>query len=124
MAPCVRARLERGDGRDVRLRRAFFQVLVEERAQDFASEGERRVAVEFDRAERAALPYLLTVVPRAEDEEDLVVLRVLRLDGLVDGDVAVDVLLIPEAVDEHHGNLEGLRGENLVDGLPLPEGVV
>src|SRR3954466_15351183 len=117
MTPGVRPRLERCDGRHVRLRRAVFEVMVEEWAQDFAPEDERRVAVELQSAERASVPYLLPVMPGPEHEEDLVVVRVLRLDGLVDGDGAVDVLLIPEAVDEHHRNLQGLRGENLVHGL-------
>src|SRR3954471_7192628 len=124
MKPSVRSRLERCDGRHVGLRRAVLQILVEEGAQDFAAEGERRVAVELQSTERASVPNLLSVMPRPEHEKDLVVLRVLRFDGLVDGDAAVYVLLIPKAVDEHHRNLQGLRGENLVNGLPLPEGVV
>jgi hypothetical protein len=69
-------------GRDVGLRRAVLQVLIEERPQDLAPERERRVAVEADRAERAAVVDLLAVVPRAHHQEHLVVRRVLRLDRL------------------------------------------
>src|ERR1043166_10305848 len=63
-------------------------------------------------------------MPGAEDEKDLVVVRVLRLDGAVDGGRAVDVLLIPEAVNEHDGNFQGLRSENLIHGLLAPPRVV
>ena len=63
-------------------------------------------------------------MPRAHHQKHLVVVGVLRLDRLVDGDGAVDVLLIPEAVDQHHRNGQRLRGELLVDRLIAPEGVV
>ena len=123
-APSVGAGFEGGDRRDVGLGGAVFEILIEEGAQNFALELKRGVGVEFQRAEGAAVFDFLTVMPRAHDEEDFVVVGVFRLDGFVNGDGAVDVLLIPEAMDEHHGDFQGLGGENLVDGLFAPEGVV
>ena len=78
----------------------------------------------MDCAQRAALADLLPVIPRPEREVDHVVVRVLRLDRLVDGDRAVDVLLVPEARDQQHGHLQRLGSQDFVDRLPAPEGVV
>src|SRR6185436_1812376 len=120
----VRAGLERGHRSDVRLRRAVLEVLREERREDLLPEIERRIAAELDRAERAALVDLLAVMPGTDDEKDLVVRRVLRLDRFVDRRRAVDVLLIPEAVHDHHRNRERLGREDLVHRLIAPERVV
>jgi hypothetical protein len=94
------------------------------KGQDLAAEGKRRVAAEPQGAERATVVDRLSVVPGTEDEEELVPRRVLRLQRLPDGDRPVDVLLVPEGVDEHRRHREGLGGEDLVDGLFLPERVV
>ncbi len=64
------------------------------------------------------------MMPRADDEENLVVGGVLRLQRLVNRDGTVDVLLIPKTVDEHHWNRERFGGQNLVHGPVAPEGVV
>ena len=101
-----------------------FQILREERSEDVFAKVEGRVAVKFDGAQGAAIFDTLAVVPGAHDEEDLVVAGVFGLDGFVDGHRAVDVFGVPEAVDEQGGNGEGFGGEELVDGLILPEGVV
>ena len=122
--PGVGARLERADGRDVAARRAVLEVPGQERGQDLAAEEEGGVAIEAQRAERAPVGDLLAVVPRAEHQEHAVVVRVLGLEGLVDGDGAVDVLLVPQAVHEHHRDTERPRAQQLVHGLVAPEGVV
>ncbi len=49
---------------------------------------------------------------------------VLRLDGLVDGHRAVDVLLVPQAVHQHDRHLQRLLRQRLVHGLLAPERVV
>ena len=122
--PRVRAGLERRHGRDIRLRRAVLEVLVEERPQDLLPERAPGVAAELQGAERAGVLDLLPVVPGPHHEEHLVVGGVLRLERLVDGDGAVDVLLIPEPVHQHHRHGQRLRREDPVDGLVAPERVV
>ena len=122
--PRVRAGFERHDGRDARGRRPVLEVLIEERPQNLPAERERGITFEPDRAEGAAVPDLLAVVPRAHHEEHLVVTGVLGLDGLVHGGRAVDVFLVPQTVDEHHGHLQRLRRQDAVDRLVAPKGVV
>ncbi len=75
-------------------------------------------------AERAPLPDHLAVVPRAHGEEDFVVPGILGLDRPVDRGRSVNVLLVPEAVDEHDRHLQGLLREELVHGLLPPVRVV
>ena len=95
LLPLVGAGFEGGDGA-TDLRRVVLQVVGEEGREDVLAEVEAGVLAEVERAEGAGVFDLLTVVPRAHHEEDLVVRRVLGLDGLVDGDGAVDVFLVPE----------------------------
>src|SRR6185295_7032291 len=71
--PGVRAGFERDDRWEIGFRRAVFQVLVEERAENLLAEVQRGVAVELQRAEAAAVPNLLTVMPRSQDEKHGVV---------------------------------------------------
>ena len=85
------------------MRRSVLQILREERTRELLTEILAGIAVEANRAEGAALFDFLTVMPGAEDELDLVV-RVFGLDGLVDGDGSVNVLLIPQAGDQHGGD--------------------
>src|SRR5262249_39109832 len=103
---------------------AVLQILSEKRRKDLLAEIKRGVAAELDGPQRAAVSNHLAMMPRADDEEDLVVRAVLRLDRLVDGGSAVDVFLVPEAMDQHHRRFQRLFGEQLVNGLVLPEGVV
>ncbi len=64
------------------------------------------------------------VEPGADGEVQHVV-RIVRRERVPDGDVAVDVLLVPERVDQHGGHRErAAGGEQLVERLPLPERVV
>ena len=122
--PGVGPGLVGGDRSQVGRGRAVPEVLVEERAQDLLAEVEGGVASESQRAERAAVPDLLAVIPRAHDQEHLVVGRVLGLERPVDGRCSVDVLLVPEAVDQHHRHAQRLRRQQPVDGLVTPEAVV
>src|SRR6185295_9939830 len=126
-APRVGAGLEGNDRRDRRRLLAVLAVLqipVEKRAQDLAAERERGVAAELHRPDRRAVADLLAVVPRPEHQEYLVVVRVLGLERLVHRDRTVDILLVPEAVDQHHRHGERLLGEQLVDRLVTPERII
>src|SRR6185369_2672410 len=122
--PRVRAGFESLYRGDARFRRTVFQVLIEERTQNLTTERQRRIAIELYRAERTAVTNLLPVVPWTKHEKHLVVVRIFRLDRFVDGDVAVDIFLIPQTVYEHHGNLERLLREDFVHRLILPVRVV
>ena len=124
MPPVVRARLERRDGRDVGLGAPPFRCCARKGRRIRLPERLRRVAVELDRAERASLPDHLSVVPGSHDEKDHVVAGVLGLEHLVDRGRAVDVLLVPQAVDQHDRDLQGLLREELVDRLVPPVRVV
>src|SRR5204863_5871508 len=123
-APGVRPGLKRYDGREVGLWRAVLEVLVKKRPQDLPAEVQPRIAAEFQSAERAAVTDLLAVMPRTHHQKYLVVRGVFRLDRLVDGDVAVDILLVPEAVHQHNGHLHRLGRQNAIHGLVTPEGIV
>ena len=67
---------------------------------------------------------LLAVAPRPEDEVHAIVAHVLGLDGLVHRDVAVDVLLVPQTVHQHHRHGQRTGREDPVHRLVPPEGVV
>ena len=83
LTPGVGAGLEGGDGGHVRLAGPVLQVLGQERPQDFAAKVERGVAAEFQGAQAAAVVDHLAVMPGADDQEHLVVVRVLRFEGLI-----------------------------------------
>src|SRR4030095_15526303 len=120
----VRSRLERGDRGDVGLRSAVLQILSEKRTEDFLAEVKGGVAAELYGAERTAVADHLTMMPWADYQQDLGVCRVLRFDGLVHREGAVNVFLVPQAVNEHHRRFQRLGGQQLVDGLVAPESVV
>ena len=64
------------------------------------------------------------MVPRPHHQKHLVVIGIFRLDGFVHGDRAVNVFLIPQAVDEHDRHGQRFLREQLVDCLIAPECVV
>ena len=63
-------------------------------------------------------------MPGTHHEKYFVVAGVLWLDRVIDRDRPVDIFLIPKAVDEHHGHLQGLGRQNLVHRLIAPERIV
>ena len=84
-----------------------------------------RIAAELDCTDAAAVQALLVVEPRTHDEKQLRRIGgVLRLQCLVERDIAVDVLLVPQAMDQHDRNGDALLGQYLVHGLVLPKSVV
>src|SRR5262245_16103847 len=64
------------------------------------------------------------MIPRTDNQKHLVVVRVLWLDGFINGDWAVDILLVPQAMDEHDRHPKRLRRQDAIDGLVAPEAVV
>src|SRR5215472_12166553 len=82
--PSVCARLECRNRCHVRLGCVVFQILVEKWTKNVFPKIETGIAVEFKAAKRTAIANFLTVVPRPKNEKHFVVIRVLRLDRLVD----------------------------------------
>src|SRR6266496_1597113 len=98
--------------------------MIQKRAEDLLAKIEASIAGEFQRPQSAAVPDFLTVMPWAHHQKYLVVACVLWLDRFVECECAVDVFLVPKAVDEHYRNFERVRGKNLVHGLLLPPRIV
>src|SRR6185503_17529704 len=122
--PLIGPGLKRDHRRHVGFWRVVFQIMIQKRAKNISPEIESCVAVEFDRAKRAAIFYFLSVMPRTKHHKDFVARSVLWLDRLVDSDVSVDVFLIPQAVNKHHWDFQGLCRQDFVHRLILPERVV
>ncbi len=122
--PGVRPCLVRGNRSDIRLRRAILQVPCQKRRQNLSPKIKSRVAAEFQRPQSAGVPDLLSVMPRPHHQKHFVIPAVLRLQRLVQRRRPVNILLVPQAVYEHHRHFQRLRGKNLVHRLFLPKGVV
>src|SRR6185503_18113442 len=121
--PPVRSRFKCHHRSDVSFG-TVLKIVIEKQPQDFLAKSQGRIAVELNSAERAPFTNFLTMVPGTQHQKNFVVVGVLWLDCFVDRDVAVDVLLVPKAMHQHHWNLQRLRCENFVDCLVLPPGVV
>src|SRR5579859_221337 len=98
--------------------------MVEKRAKNFTAEVKPGIAVELQSTECAAIADLLSVVPRPYYQKNFIVVGIFGLDGLVNGDGAVNIFLVPEAVHQHDRNFERLRGKDFVHGLVAPESVI
>src|SRR6185369_2840272 len=66
----------------------------------------------------------LSVIPGPKRQEDSVVGGVLGFDRAIDGGCPVNVLRVPQRMDDHDGNLERLPAEDSVHRLALPEAIV
>ena len=84
----------------------------------------RRVALELDHADAAALAAALAVVPRPEHEVHETAVWILRRERLVERRRAVDVLLVEQPADDQHRHRERLFREHAVHRLRLPPGVI
>ncbi len=122
--PVVFAGVVDEDGRSVGFGCAFFEVLAEEGKHDLVAEVGGGVAVPGEGAEDVALAIDLAVEPGAHDEVVHGVGGVFGLEGAIAVDGSPHVFLIPEALKPHGRDGEGTRGDELVEGLTLPEGVV
>src|SRR6202021_1152723 len=72
----------------------------------------------------AAVFYFLGVMPRPNDQKDLVIILVFEFDGLVHRNGAIDVFLVPQAVYQHGGYFERLAGQQFIHCLAAPKRVV
>ena len=108
------------DGRAVLV--LVLEVVGEQRGHDLLAELAGRGAAERDRPQAVAVaPHPAAVVPRADDQ-GVQAVAVLLLEGLVDPERAVEILLVPPAgdVQRRHAGAAQTRG----DGLLAPEAVV
>ncbi len=108
----------------MRRRRVILEALVEERPPHRHAELARGVAVEAQRAERAAVVVDAGVPPRPEREEAAIAARVLGLERVIARDRAVHVLLVPQARDDQRRHDQRLGGEKLDDRQALPVRIV
>src|ERR1041385_3092196 len=99
-------------------------MLLKKWTENLAPKIERGVAAELQRAERASIVNRLPMGPRTHDQENFIIGGVLRFDGFLNRDRAVDVLLIPEAVHEHHRDFERFFGQGFIYRLFAPVKVV
>ena len=112
--------MKRIDWSNVEFGSIVFQEMREEWSKNVLAEIESAVAVEFDRAQRAAISNLLTVVPWAKHQENFIVVYIFRLDGFVNCGRSVNIFLVPKAVYQHERHLQRLVGKNFVHRLLLP----
>src|ERR1051326_6683297 len=98
--------------------------MSEKRPQDVLTKIERSIAVKIQRAKLAAVRDLLPVIPRSDGEKHSVIIRIFRLDPLVDRDGSVDVFLVPKTRDQHYRNFQRLFRQQLVNCLIAPKRIV
>ena len=82
------------------------------------------VAAELDGADTAAVEALLMVEPRSQHQKQIRMIGVLRFECFVERNVAVNVLLVPQTVDQHHGDRDSLPSQDLIERLVLPKRIV
>ena len=63
-------------------------------------------------------------MPWAQHKKQFIVVRVSCFKRFIDCGRAVNILLIPQAVDQHGGDFQRLSGENSIHRLFLPPGIV
>src|SRR5882724_9401600 len=112
--PAVAAGFECRHGSQIERRRVVLEEMVQEGPQHMQPKIRRRIAAEFKGAQAAAVQALLMMEPGTQDEIERRVIGMLRFERLVKGNVAVDVLLVPQAMNQHHWNRDTLLGENPV----------
>src|ERR1700731_2090932 len=98
--------------------------MVQKWTQNFPSKIKTGIAVELKRAQRAAISDLLAVVPRSHHKKNFVIVFIFWLDRLVNGNGAINIFLVPQAIHQHDRDLERLSRQNLVHRLIAPEGVI
>ena len=122
--PTIRAGLEGGDGCYPHGRRIVLEIVIQKRPQHVQPEILGRVAPKADLPYRAAVEPFLVMEPRPDDQIEIGILGLLRLERFVKSDIAVDIFLVPQTVHQHDGHRDALLGEDLIQRLLLPEGVI
>src|SRR5882757_6666285 len=122
--PAVAAGFKCRYGSQIEWRRVVLEEMVQEGPQHMQPKIRRRIAAEFNGAQAAAVQALLMMEPGTHDEVERRMIGVPRFERLVNGNVAVDILLVPQAMDQHHRNRDALLGENPVQSLRLPEFII
>ncbi len=118
-APAIGAGFEGGNPGEVRRGRAL-QILVKERDHQALAEPARGVGSPIERAEPEPRVIGLAVGPGTEDQPSVAA----ALQRAEQRGCAVNVLLVPRAGDDQRRNGEGTAGENAVERLFLPVGVI
>ncbi len=122
--PAVLAGVVDQHRRRIRLRRAFDQVLIEERLEHVAAELQRGIAVELQRAQVACLVVDLAVPPRSHHQIIQVVAGIASFHRLVAVVRAPHVFLVPQALQPHGRDLQWCAGHLPIQCLLLPERVI
>ena len=122
--PAIHAGLECGDRRQFKRRCIVFQVVIEKWPQQKLAKVFGGVAAKANLPDRTAVEPFLMVKPGADHQVYIRSIRLPRLERLVERDVAVDILLVPETVDQHDGHGDALFGENFIERLVSPEFIV
>src|SRR6185503_9987624 len=98
--------------------------MIQERPEYHSAKILSGVAAKLYRSQLPAVEDLLAVVPWPHNQKDLVIAGVLWLYRLINGRGSIDVFLVPETVNQHYRNLNGLRAKNLVHRLVTPKRIV
>src|SRR5882724_11425496 len=90
--PAVAAGFKCRYGSQIERRRVVLEEMVQEGPQHMQPKIRRRIAAEFNGAQAAAVQTLLMMEPGTHHQEQRRMIGVLRLQRLVECDIAVDVL--------------------------------
>src|SRR6266404_2191171 len=121
--PLVGARFVNQNAGSVGIRRVL-EVIVEKRLHNGAPEPAGRIAFEMNLADTAAFPPRLAMVPGSQDEMHRLTRGVLACEGLVERGATINIFLLKNTGDDQQRYVQRFFGQQLVDRLLLPEGVV
>src|SRR6202140_4709595 len=122
--PTIRAGLEGGDGRYPQRRGIVLEIMIQKRPQHMQPEILGRVAAKANLPDRAAVEPFLVMEPGTDDQIKIGTIGMLRPERFVKSNIAVNILLVPQAVHQHDGYRDASFGEDLIQRLLLPEGVI
>jgi hypothetical protein len=123
LVPMILRRVIDEDLRGRVRRLAIFEIGVEEWNEDSFAEVRSRVTLPLERAKVCRRTIDLAVIPRPHDQM-VVGGHPFGFEGLPGMDGAIHILLIPQALQPHGGNGGWMGGDQFIERLPLPEGIV